>query len=73
MLSKIMRKFVKNEPVQDAADECCSIAESIMEEISLLDVTDRRMEGLSCEARRKGSLKRKILRQIKLAKQSAMG
>jgi hypothetical protein len=68
-----MRKFIKNESPQDAADECCSIAESIMEEISLLDLTDRRMEGLSCEARRKGSLKRKIMRQIRMAKQSAMG
>jgi hypothetical protein len=68
-----MRKFVRNEPPQDAADECCSIAESIMEEISLLDLADRRMEGLPYEARRKGSLKRRILRQIRMAKQSAMG
>jgi hypothetical protein len=68
-----MRKLAKNGSAQDAEDECYSIAKSIMEEISLLDLADRRIEGPSCEVRRKGSLKRKIIRQIRMAKQSAMG
>lgn len=56
---------------KDTADECCDIAESIIDEINLLSLTDRRRKDLSTDVRRKGTLKRKIMRQIKLAKQIA--
>ena len=54
---------------KDAVDECCDIAESIIDEINLLSLTDKK--NLSCDVRRKGSLKRKIMRQIKQARQIA--
>ncbi len=56
---------------KDAVDECCDIAESIIDEINLLSLTDRKGKDLSCDVRRKGSLKRKIMRQIKQARQTA--
>ena len=56
---------------KDAADECCEIAESIIDEINTLGLTDRRRKDLPSDVRRKGTLKRKIMRQIKLAKQIA--
>ena len=55
----------------DTADECCDIAESIIDEINLLSLTDRKGKNLSFDVRRKGSLKRKIMRQIKQARQIA--
>lgn len=68
-----MRKPMKTDSQEDAVDECCSIAESIMEDINLLNLADKKAEGLSYEVRRKDSLMRKIVRQIKHARQSAMG
>ncbi len=56
---------------KDAVDECCDIAESIIDEINLFGLSDSKGKNLSCEVRRKGSLKRKIMRQIKLARQMA--
>lgn len=56
---------------KEAADECCDIAESIIDEINLLGPTDRRRKDLTYDVRRKGTLKRKIMRQIRLAKQIA--
>ncbi len=55
---------------KNAVDECCDIAESIIDEINLLSLTDRKGKNLSFNVRRKGSLKRKIMRQIKQAKQT---
>ncbi len=55
----------------DSADECCDIAESIIDEINLLSLNDRRRKDLSTDVRRKGTLKRKIMRQIKQAKKIA--
>ena len=56
---------------KEAVDECCDIAESIIDEINLLNLADGRGKNLSCDARQKGSLKRKIMRQIKQARQIA--
>ncbi len=56
---------------KDTVDECCDIAESMIDEINLLSLKDRKGKNLSCDARRKGSFKRKILRQIKQARRIA--
>jgi hypothetical protein len=54
----------------DCNNECCIIAESIMEEIHLL--TMQQMEGeLSRNGRHKGYLRRELLRRIRQAKEIA--
>lgn len=67
-----VKKFMKTEMVKnDAVDECCDIAESMIDEINLLSLMNRKGKNLSCDVRRKGSFKRKIMRQIKQARRIA--
>ncbi len=56
-----------DESLDESMDECYSIAESIMDEISLINLADRKVEGINCHDMGKGSLK-KLMRQIKQAR-----
>ncbi len=68
-----MKEIIKgNVPANRGSDECCSIAESMIEEIHLITVHEKK--DLSAGSRRhKGSLKRMLMRQIRQARKSAMG
>jgi hypothetical protein len=67
-----MRETIKgNVSMNGGADECCSIAESMMEEIHLL-ATHEKEDPSSGSGRQKGSLKRMLMRQIKQARKLAM-
>jgi hypothetical protein len=71
MKESIKEKFSTSDV---ALDECCSIAESMMQEIQIIKLVESRLDESAANSRRKGSLKRKLMRQIKLAKQmSIMG
>ena len=52
-------------------DECCSIAESMIDEIHQISVHES-IAVPHVSGRHKGSLKRKLLRQIRLARRMAM-
>ena len=54
-----------------SADECCSIAESMMEEINHITLAERHA-GLCSGAGRKGSFRKRLLRQIREARKLAM-
>ena len=67
-----MRENIKgNVSMNGGADECCNIAESMMEEIHLL-TTHEKGDPSSGSGRQKGSLKRMLMRQIKQARKLAM-
>jgi hypothetical protein len=51
--------------------ECCSIAESMIEEIHQIVVPECLIASTACE-RHKGSLRKKLLRQIRQAREVAM-
>ena len=53
------------------SDECCSIAESMMEEINHITLAERQA-GLCSGAGRKGSFRKRLLRQIREARKLAM-
>jgi hypothetical protein len=58
-------------PLDRSTNECYSIAESIIEEIHV--ITMQQEEGeLSRNGRHKGSFKRKLLRQIRQAREIAI-
>ncbi len=69
-----MKETIKEKsPSSDKAlDECCSIAESMIQEIQVLRLIDVRPDEPTANGRQKGSLKRKLMRQIELAKQMSM-
>jgi len=52
-------------------DECCNIAESMIEEIHQIALPGFSMSA-SANGRHKGSLKERLLRQIKAARKVAM-
>jgi hypothetical protein len=52
-------------------DECCNIAESMIEEINLIVMPGFSIVS-SAKRRHKGSLKERLLRQIKAARRVAM-
>ncbi|MBN1236776.1 MAG: hypothetical protein JW999_12135 [Methanotrichaceae archaeon] len=52
-------------------EECCTIAESMIEEIHLIAVSKCPIVP-SANGRHKGSLKKKLLRQIRAARNAAM-
>jgi hypothetical protein len=52
-------------------DECCTIAESMIEEIHLIAVPECSIVP-NAIGRHKGSLKKKLLRQIRAARRAAM-
>lgn len=68
-----MEEFAKeNRSALDRGmDECCSIAESMIEEIHQIAVPEFSIVP-SANERRKGSLKEKLLRQIRAARKIAM-
>lgn len=53
-------------------DECCGIAESMMQEIQIINLMERRLDESTSNSRQKGSLKRRLMRQIELALQMSM-
>lgn len=59
-------------PSDMSLDECCSIAESMMQEIQIIRLMEGRIDEPSSKSRQKGSLKRKLMRQIEQAKQMSM-
>ncbi len=61
----------QEEPFQD---ECCSIAESMMEEIHQIMIPDNALMPYinNGDGRQKGSLKRRLLKQIRQAKVLSM-
>jgi hypothetical protein len=69
MKESIKEKFSTSDV---ALDECCSIAESMMQEIQIIKLMEGRLDESAANSRRKGSLKRKLMRQIKLAKQMSI-
>ena len=73
-LSKLMKEVIKDDgPALDLGmDECCSIAESMIEEIHQIAVPEFSIVP-SANGRHKGSLKKKLLRQIRAARRMAMG
>ncbi len=67
-----MKEIIKgNAPVNRGSDECCSIAESMIEEIHLITVQEKK-DFSSGSRRHKGSLKRMLMRQIRQARKLAM-
>lgn len=67
-----MKGFAKDKFSDAALDECCSIAESMMQEIQIIKLMESRLDESAVNSRQKGSLKRKLMRQIELAKQMSM-
>jgi hypothetical protein len=67
-----MKEMVKeNHGSNHGVDECCSIAESMMDEIHHIAIPES--SAISSSGRRhKGSLKKMLLRQIRQAKKMAM-
>ena len=53
------------------ADECCIIAESLIEEINQITLPERQA-GLYSGAGRKGSFRKRLIRQIREARKLAM-
>lgn len=56
---------------QRSADECCSIAESMIEEINQITLPERQA-GLHSSAGRKGSFRKMLIRQIREARKLAI-
>ena len=54
-----------------SADECCSIAESMIEEINQI-IPPERSAGLYSGMERKGSFRKRLIRQIREARKLAM-
>jgi hypothetical protein len=67
-----MKESTKEKFSDMALDECCSIAESMMQEIQIIKLMESRLGESAANSRRKGSLKRKLMRQIEMAKQMSM-
>lgn len=62
-----MKEIIKgNVPMDRGPDECCSIAESMIEEIQLITIHEGKEPSGS--RRHKGSLKRMLMRQIRQAR-----
>jgi hypothetical protein len=55
-----------------ALDECCSIAESMMQEIQIIKLMENRLDESTVNSRQKESLKKRLMRQIELVKQMSM-
>lgn len=69
-----MKEAIKEKsPYADVAlDECYSIAESMIQEIQIIKLMDIRLDEPAVNSRLKGSLKRRLMRHIELAKQMSM-
>jgi hypothetical protein len=67
----LMKEMVKeNHASNHGIDECCSIAESMIDEIHHIAIQEK--AAISSRSGHKGSLKEKLLRQIRLARKIAM-
>jgi|GEM_PF-583225 len=68
LMKEIIKENVSGE--EPSLDECCSIAESMMEEIHQIMIPDNALMPYinSGDGRHKGSLKRRLLKQIKQAR-----
>lgn len=53
----------------DHMDECCNIAESIIQEIQIIELMESRLDEPIRDRRPKGSMKKKLMKQIKLLKE----
>jgi hypothetical protein len=53
----------------DHPDECCNIAESMMQEIQIIGLMESRLNEPIYDRRQKGSMKKKLMKQIKLLKE----
>ncbi len=62
----------KRSPSDPSFDECCSIAESMMQEIQVIKLMERRLDESASNSKQKGSLKRKVMRQIEQVLQMSM-
>ena len=72
MLSILMKEIVKENRISsNDPDECCNLAESMMEEIHQIMIPDS-IAMPTGSGRHKGSFKRMLLRQIRQAKDMAM-
>ena len=66
-----MKEMVKeNRALNHGIDECCSIAESMIDEIHHIAIQEK--ASISSRGGHKGSLKEKLLRQIRQARKMAM-
>ena len=73
MLLTAMKKEVSiTSPTDQAQEECNHIAESMIEEIHLLGIPEGRARHTAGRWQHSGSLKRKLLRQIRQARRAAM-
>jgi hypothetical protein len=68
-----MKEISKEDPVlsNPGIDECCCIAENMIDEIHQIVIPESIVVP-SAGGRHKGSLKKKLLRQIRLARRMAM-
>jgi hypothetical protein len=67
-----MKGSTKDKFSDAALDECCIIAESMMQEIQIIKLMESRLDESAVNSRQRRSLKRKLMRQIELAKQMSM-
>ncbi len=62
----------KRSPSDASLDECCNIAESMIQEIQIIKLMERRLDEFASNSRQKGSLKRRLMRQIEQVLQMSM-
>ena len=69
----LMKEIIKENrcALDGGMDECCSIAESMIEEIHQIAVQECSIAPFA-GGRHKGSFKKRLLRQIKQARKAAM-
>ena len=66
-----MKEMVKEDhALNHGIDECCSIAESMIDEIHHIAIQET--AAIAASGRHKGSLKKRLLRQIRQAREMAM-
>lgn len=67
-----MKEIIRgNVPMNGGSDECCNIAESMIEEIQLITIHEEK-DPSAGSRRHKGSLKRMLMRQIRQARKLAI-
>jgi hypothetical protein len=68
---RLMKEMVKEDrALNHGVDECCSIAESMIDEIHHIAIPET--AAMPASGRHKGSLKKRLLRQIRQAREMAM-
>lgn len=68
-----MKEAKEKFPSTDVSlDECCSIAESMIQEMQMLRLVEVGPDEPTVNCRQKGSLKRRLMRQIEQALQMSM-